>query len=282
MNNAPFPLQPAEFFYEGGPNAVLLTHGLTGTPNEMRLLARGLNRRGFTVFGVQLAGHCGDMDDLLATRWQDWATSVQTAAERLRGHCDRLFVGGLSMGALLALNLAADRPDLVDGVGVYGATFLYDGWSVPRIARLSGLLPLLKKFNIGRDRVFMEQPPYGIRDERLRAQISTAMQGDDSSIAGLPGNPWHSLAELHQLAKRVRRQLSQVSAPCLVAHASDDDIASLDNAEVVLRSVSGPTELLLLDNSYHMITIDREHRLLIDRSATFFDRIAAESQRAAA
>ena len=282
MNNAPFPLQPAEFFYEGGPNAVLLTHGLTGTPNEMRLLARGLNRRGFTVFGVQLAGHCGDMDDLLATRWQDWASSVQTAAERLRRHCDRLFVGGLSMGALLALNLAADRPDLVDGVGVYGATFRYDGWSVPRIARLSGLLPLLKKLNIGRDRVFMEQPPYGIRDERLRAQISTAMQGDDSSIAGLPGNPWHSLAELHQLAKRVRRQLSQVSAPCLVAHASDDDIASLDNAEVVLRSVSGPTELLLLDNSYHMITIDREHRLLIDRSATFFDRIAANPQRAAA
>ncbi|MGG6462103.1 alpha/beta hydrolase [Solilutibacter silvestris] len=281
MNEAPFPLQTAEFFYEGGPNAVLLTHGLTGTPNEMRLLARGLNRRGFTVFGVQLAGHCGDMDDLLATRWQDWAASVQTAAERLRGHCDRLFVGGLSMGALLALNLAADRPDLVDGVGVYGATFRYDGWSVPRIARLSGLLPLLKKFNIGRDRVFMEQPPYGIRDERLRAQISMAMQGSDSSIAGLPGNPWHSLAELHQLAKRVRRQLSQVSAPCLVAHASDDDIASLDNAEVVLRSVSGPTELLLLDNSYHMITIDREHRLLIDRSASFFDRIAANPQRSA-
>lgn len=282
MNTAPFPLQPAEFFYEGGPNAVLLTHGLTGTPNEMRLLARGLNRRGFTVFGVQLAGHCGDMDDLLATRWQDWAASVQTAAERLRGYCDHLFVGGLSMGALLALNLAAERPDLVDGVGVYGATFRYDGWSVPRIARLSGLLPLLKKFNIGRGRVFMEQPPYGIRDERLRAQISTAMQSDDSSIAGLPGNPWHSLAELYLLAKRVRNRLPSVSAPCLVAHASDDDIASVDNAEVVLRSVSGPTELLLLDNSYHMITIDREHRLLIDRSAAFFDRIAANPKRAAA
>ena len=280
MDNGPFPLQPAECFYEGGPNAVLLTHGLTGTPNEMRLLARGLNRRGFTVFGVQLAGHCGDMDDLLATRWQDWAASVQTAAERLRGHCDRLFVGGLSMGALLALNLAADRPDLVDGVGVYGATFRYDGWSVPRIARLSGLLPLLKKFNIGRDRVFLEKPPYGIRDERLRAQISTAMQGSDSSIAGLPGNPWHSLAELWLLARRVRTRLPRVSAPCLVAHASNDDIASLDNAEVVVRSVSGPTELLLLDDSYHMITIDREHRVLIDRSASFFDRIASGAARA--
>ena len=280
MDNGPFPLLPAEFFYEGGPNAVLLTHGLTGTPNEMRLLARGLNRRGFTVFGVQLAGHCGDLDDLLATRWQDWAESVQTAAERLRGHCDRLFVGGLSMGALLALNLAADRPDLIDGVGVYGATFRYDGWSVPRIARLSGLLPLLKKFDIGRHRVFMEQPPYGIRDERLRAQISTAMQGGDSSIAGLPGNPWHSLAELWLLARRVRTRLPQVSAPCLVAHASNDDIASIDNAEVVVRSVSGPTELLLLDDSYHMITIDREHRVLIDRSANFFDRIASGTARA--
>lgn len=268
-------IQSSEFFLEGDRRGVLLIHGLTGTPMEMRLLGKGLNNVGYTVHGMQLAGHCGNVEDLLATGWRDWYASVEHAARELAGKVDHLFVGGLSMGALLALKLAADHPKMVAGVGVYGATFRYDGWNIPWKARLSFLLPLLKKLGIGRDRMFDEEPPYGLRDERIRAQISSAMLGGDSAAAGLPGNPWYSLAELYDLAKLTRRQLPQVTAPCLVAHASEDDIASLDNAEQVIREVSGPTELLLLKNSYHMITIDRERRTLIAKSAEFFDAIAS-------
>jgi carboxylesterase len=268
-------IQQTDFFFEGGRSGVLLIHGLTGTPMEMRLLGKGLNRAGFSVHGMQLAGHCGDVDDLLGTGWQDWYASVQHAADEMLGKVDHLFVGGLSMGALLALKLAADRPRDVAGVGVYGATFRYDGWSIPRLARLSFMLPLLKTLGIGRGRSFMEQPPYGIRDERLRAQISAAMLGGDSAAAGLPGNPWYSLAEMHRLATIVRRQLPQVLAPCLVAHASEDDVASVKNAELVMREVSAPAELLLLDDSYHMITVDKQRRTLIEHSAAFFEHIAA-------
>jgi carboxylesterase len=272
-------IQQTDFFFEGGRSGVLLIHGLTGTPMEMKLLGKGLNRAGFTVHGMQLAGHCGNAEDLLATGWHDWYASVEKAADDMLGKVDHLFVGGLSMGALLALKLAADRPQQIAGVGVYGATFRYDGWSIPRLARLSFLLPLLKKLGIGRNRSFMEQPPYGIRDERLRAQLS-----GDSAAAGLPGNPWYSLAEMYGLAAEVRSQLPQVVAPCLVAHASEDDVASLKNAELVMREVSAPAELLLLKDSYHMITIDKERRTLIDRSAAFFDSIAASNgtQRVAA
>ncbi|HZX72220.1 MAG TPA: alpha/beta fold hydrolase [Rhodanobacter sp.] len=268
-------IQQTDFFFEGGRSGVLLIHGLTGTPMEMRLLGKGLNRAGFSVYGMQLAGHCGDVDDLLGTGWRDWYASVEKAADDMLSKVDHLFVGGLSMGALLALKLAADRPQQIAGVGVYGATFRYDGWSIPRLARLSFMLPLLKALGIGRHRSFMEQPPYGIRDERLRAQISAAMLGGDSAVAGLPGNPWYSLAEMHDLAALVRRQLPMVSAPCLVAHASDDDVASVKNAELVMREVSAPTELLLLDDSYHMITIDKQRRTLIEHSAAFFDRVVA-------
>jgi carboxylesterase len=266
--------QDHSFLLPGDRRGILLIHGLTGTPMEMRLLGLGLNARGFTVSGMQLAGHCGTVEDLLATGRADWYQSVQNAADRLRQRVDHLFVGGLSMGALLALKLAADQPEQVDGVGVYGATFRHDGWAIPRLERLSFMLPLLKRLGIGRTRMFMEQPPYGIRDERLRARVSAAMLGGDSGAAGLPGNPWYSLAELFLLSRSVRRALPRVIAPCLIAHASDDDIATLRNAELVRRRVSGPTELLLLKDSYHMITIDRERRTLIDQSARFFDAIA--------
>jgi carboxylesterase len=272
----------AEFFFPGNRQGVLLIHGLTGTPTEMRMLGKGLNLAGFTVLGVQLAGHCGSEDDLLATTWQDWYRSVEDAAVRLSGQVDQLFVGGLSMGALLALRLAAQRPDLVAGVGVYGATFRYDGWNIPWKARLSFLLPWFKRLGIGRKRSFMETAPFGIRDERLRAQVSRAMLSGDSAAAGLPGNPWHALAEFHLMARAVRADLARVTAPCLVAHATEDDIASLDNAYLVRDRVSGPVRMLLLEDSYHMITIDRERRALVAASAEFFTRIAATPLREAA
>lgn len=268
-------IKATDFLLEGDRRGVLLIHGLTGTPMEMRLLAKGLNQAGFTVYGMQLAGHCGDVDDLLATDWHDWYASVERAAEHLLQRVDHLFVGGLSMGALLSLKLAADCPGQVAGVGVYGATFRYDGWSIPWTARLSFLLPLVKKLGLGRGRAFLERPPYGVRDERLRAQISAAMLSGDSTVAGLLGNPWFALAELQQLSVQVRRQLGQVTAPCLVAHASHDDVASVRNAERVLHGVNARTELLLLDDSYHMITIDKQRRTLIEHSARFFDGIAA-------
>jgi carboxylesterase len=271
--------EPTEFHFEGGRDGVLLIHGLTGTPTEMRMVGKGLNRAGFTVVGVRLAGHCGSEEDLLATTWQDWYASVEAAAEQLRGKVDRLFVAGLSMGAVLALRLAAVRPAWVDGVGVFGATFRHDGWSIPWVGRhFSFLLPVFKRLGIGHKRSFMEQPPYGIRDERLRAQVSASMLAGDSEAAGLPGNPWHALAEMWWLARDVRRRLPDVVAPCFIAHAADDDVASTANADLVARRVRGPVEMLLLADSYHMITIDRERRTLIERSADFFSRVARDTR----
>lgn len=274
-------IENVEFLFEGGRNGVLLIHGLTGTPAEMKLLGKGLNRAGFTVKGLQLAGHCGTPEDLLATGWRDWYASVEQAAEALRPRLDHLFVAGLSMGALLALLLAARRPQWVDGVGVLGATFRYDGWSTPRIGRLAFMLPWLKRLGVGRSRVFIEQPPYGLRDERVRARISDAMSHGDSAAAGLLGNPWYSLADLYTLAAHVRRQLPRVVAPCLVAHATEDDVADARNARLVAAKVSGPVDMLWLKDSYHMITLDRDRRLLVARTADFFTHIADASADAA-
>ncbi|MDG2537413.1 alpha/beta fold hydrolase [Dyella jiangningensis] len=274
-------IQNVEFRFEGGRSGVLLIHGLTGTPAEMRLVGKGLNRAGFSVYGMQLAGHCGDAKDLLATNWQDWYASVVKAAEQFRQDVDHLFVAGLSMGAVLALKLAADHPDWVKGVGVYGATFKYDGWATPWYGKFSFLLPLIDSLGIGRNWMVHEEEPYGLRDERLRQQISSLMLGGDSAAAGLPGNPWPSLAEMYKMAAVVRRDLPKVNAPCLIAHATEDDIASIQNAYLVERSVSGPVETLWLEDSYHMITIDRERRVLIDRSAAFFQQVAATYEPAA-
>ncbi|MBI0027998.1 alpha/beta fold hydrolase [Gilliamella sp. B14448G11] len=269
-------MQDLSYFLPGNKNGVLLIHGLTGTPNEMRILANGLHKAGFTVYAIQLAGHCGTEADLCKTSWQDWYQSVQEGANYLAQHVDNVFVAGLSMGALLALKLAADRPDQIKGVGVLAPTFYYDGWSMPFWAKkFFFLLVYFKKLGIFQKVSFIEKPPYGLKDERIRAVVSESMLNGDAASAGLAGNPFPALAEMQLLAKNVRAQLSKVVSPCLIMHSGNDDIANIEtNAKLVEKHVSGSKKLVILNESYHLITIDSQRREVIKECITFFNNIA--------
>nr|WP_315465248.1 alpha/beta fold hydrolase [uncultured Rhodoferax sp.] len=267
-----------EFFFTGaGPYArtgVLLVHGLTGTPQEMRMLGKALQRAGFTVYGVQLAGHCGNHEDLVRTRWQDWVHSVHDGARRLYEQVDQMIVMGLSMGSVLALEIACARPEWVAGVGAFSTMFRHDGWSIPAYTRLSFLLRPFRFLGIGRNQIFMEQAPYGIKDEVLRQYITEKMHSGNSAQAGLPGNPWYSIIEMRALSKHVQKRLGLVRAPCLVIHARHDDVSSLANATLIARQVQAPVEMVVLRDSYHMVTIDRERRTVAARAVDFSRRLS--------
>ena len=80
---------------------LLLLHGLCGTPLEMRYVAYGAARSGFTVHCPLIAGHGGEESDVATSTWQDWYASAETALHEIRKECDIVLVGGLSTGALL-------------------------------------------------------------------------------------------------------------------------------------------------------------------------------------
>jgi carboxylesterase len=178
----------------------------------------------------------------------------------------------------IATLLAERHPDKVAGVCALSTTFRYDGWSIPAYTRLAFLLPLFRLLGIGRNSVFMEAPPYGIKDEALRARVVEQMNSGDSSAAGLPGNPWWSVIELRALSANVQTRLAQLRSPCLVIHAREDDISSVSNAHDIQRgAVNAHVDLVLLDNCYHMITIDRERRTVIAKLNEFIARIASSA-----
>lgn len=238
-----------------GRTGILLVHSLSGTPKEMRLLARSLNLQGYTVLTAKLAGHGGALEHLVNTSWLDWLASVRRGADLLASRVDRLVVGGISTGAVLALALAQERPLHVAGVLALSPAFRHDGKGLPRYTRLAFLLPVLRVLGIGQDRVFSGQPPH----------------------AGLPGTPWEALAEMRKLTASVLRCMNLLRAPCLVMHARHDDIASVSNAfEIVHRACHTNVSLQVLEDSRHMITAGRERREVIARVAAFVNGIAEE------
>lgn len=263
------------FFLQGNHIGVLLIHGLTGTPNEMRALARTFHHAGYSVLAIQLAGHCGDVDDLIQTHWEDWYASVCVGADQLKQHTNEIFVAGLSMGSLLALKYASDHR--VNGVIVYSPIFQYDGWSIPFWSKIAApiVLPMVAHIPYFKHHTFDEMEPYGIQNEILRHKIVNSMHSGDSSDAGLPGNPWPSLYELQKLSRHVKQNLKKITSPCLCLHAYDDDIAHRRNSEYIYQHVQGPKRLIWLYQSYHMITIDNDRKQVMDESLKFVKEYSA-------
>lgn len=260
------------FILGNGEVGVLLIHGLTGTPTELRRVAQGLAKRGCTVYVPTLAGHCGDNADLLATRWRDWYESARKTFVGIRHRHSQVFVGGLSMGAVMSMHMAAEHPGQIAGLLLYSTTLRYDGWNMPKLARLSHLVMAIP-FGVHLCR-FNEKSPYGIKDGRLRAIVERQMKAGESASAGLLTMSGTSVRELHRLIAVVKRCMPSVTTPALVLHAREDDITSRWNADYVERKLGGPVCKVLLDNCYHMITVDLQYRQVVELSANFIEQLA--------
>jgi carboxylesterase len=264
----------SSFFYPGGRIGVLLIHGLSGTPTEMKYVGKGLSKAGYTVYGVQLAGHCGTEADLLKTGWQDWVASVDAGYDWLRERVDLVFAGGLSMGALLSLNLAARRPDACTGLTLFSTTIWYDGWN---INRFQFLLPLVLRLPFRDWYRFDEEFPYGLKDERLRNRVIAQMFSGDSAAAGLPCLRAPSLRQLRHGIALIKKEVPTIKTPALILHSSEDDITGVRNALFLQEKLAGPRRTVLLDDCYHMITVDRHREQVVRLSADFIAETAAKA-----
>lgn len=264
--------------YAGGPVGFLLAHGLGGTPVELRSLARGLNRAGHTVHCPQLAGHCASEADLAAASREDWLAGMEAELDLMRARCATIIVGGLSMGAVLGMQVAARRPKDVHGLALYAPTLWYDGWSIPWYSFL--LKPLIDT-PMGRRFRFVEREPFGIKDKRIRGHVLRAMESGDSSVAGLLGTPSAAVRQMWKLIADVRGTLGSIKAPALLVHAREDDVAGLSNAIHLQRHLGGLVDTLVLDDSYHLVTLDRQSDIVLDRSIRFAQWLGARRPRGA-
>lgn len=244
------------FLFEApGDAAVLLVHGFTGTPYEMRALGAALHAAGLTVRGIRLPGHAAPEEMITASR-EDWRRAVRAAYDDLRARYRRVAVGGLSTGALLALDLAATPGTAPDAVVALAAPMFLYGWK-PRF-----LLPLLARTPLRSRMKWVKESPGNIRDRGAQARH--------------PSIRWTHIGavdELRILVAEVRRKLKRVTAPLLVMHARGDTTALVASADIVYAGVrSANKEKIILTESYHIITVDLERERVEREVVRFLSR----------
>lgn len=95
---------------------VLLMHSLSDSGEIMREVAEGIHRSGYSVYFPDFSGHSsGNYTDIFEVGMADWNQDGERFLQDLQqaGYAvEDIVVGGLSLGGLVAVELAAQHPGL--------------------------------------------------------------------------------------------------------------------------------------------------------------------------
>ena len=247
----PYPsLDPSPFILEGGTVGVLLIHGFTGSSTEMRLVGEYLNQHEITVSAPCLPGHGTTLDDLNQRQWRDWYSYIAESAAYLKSRCNTVFVGGLSLGSLLSLYLAANVPDLA-GVILYSPAIMVTD-------SRRHFLPIVK--------YLVRQLPKP-QDKFTDPEAKSWRWSYDAY-------PTATSHEVIKLIEQVKRCLPLVSCPILIIHSSTDETIHPDSAQLVYNQVgSTQKEIITLHNSGHVLTLDKEWEEVAEQTYQFLKKL---------
>ena len=196
---------------------ILLIHGLSDTPLAMRDLAHAFAERCFLVRVILLPGHGTRAADLLQVTGDDWRRATRFGLATLKTAADKVFVGGFSLGGLLAVHAAVEDPD-IDGVFSFSpALSLERGWLLRQSLWLRHIVDWVDR-----------DPP------------------DD--YARYESMPFNGLAETYELSERLAQRLGaqELRVPIFIAQSADDRIIDQNtNLDFFKRYFTHPDSRLI-------------------------------------
>jgi carboxylesterase len=237
---------------DGSDVGVLVCHGYSSTPQSMRAWAEHLAAQGFTVRAPLLPGMGTHWKDLNATGWQDWYGEVERAYAELTERCSTVFACGQSMGGLLVTKLAQEKPGLA-GLVLVNPIFAANNPALKILRWLRRVVPSL-------------------------AGLTGDIKKPDVVELGYDRNPLKSMYSQTLLWKIVVQDLPQLRLPVLLLTSEEDHVVPKVSWRTFLARV-GSTDVthVVLENSYHVATIDNDAELIFDESVDFIRRVARRS-----
>ncbi|MDA3898741.1 MAG: alpha/beta fold hydrolase [Desulfobacteraceae bacterium] len=247
----------AAFFLNGGSTGIMLIHGFTGAPPEMRLIGDYLHQRGITVSAPLLPGHGTYVEDMNQYKWTDWVAHTKQALAELKSGCDTVFVAGLSLGALITLNLAAEDEDLSGSIsGSISGAILFAP-SIKLTSKLIHLTPILKYFI-----------------QKVKKPLDQyANQAADRQEWTYNERPMAGAHELLKIINHTRTLLPKIDCPLLIVDGAKDEIIDPACSRFIYdRVASAEKEILTLPDSGHCLTIDGEWEIAAEKTRQFIDK----------
>ncbi|WP_321798740.1 acyl-CoA-binding protein [Caballeronia sp. J97] len=249
--------------------AALLIHGLGGTQFDLGSMHKTLRRAGIDTHTLTLPGHGRTPEDLVDVRAEHWLEAVRSKYREVMEQYEVVHVIGMCMGSLLALALCAQERHERGRLVALAPPIYIDGWATPWYSRARHLLywiPLLPK----RMRVD-EDEPFGIKNALVRSIVKAKFaRGDNFHYRWVP---LACIREVDRLRRIVKRAASALRCETLVLHAREDELTSLKSAYFLHERVER-SEVIVLENSYHLICVDNDREVVAKSVLRFLDLTA--------
>ena len=242
------------FYFEGNNNrAVLLIHGWSSTPYEVRRLGKYLNEAGYTVSGPQLRGHGTVPKDLENVKWTDWLSDLEVAYDDLRKKYKTVFVMGTSIGSNLAILLASERSDIA------GLVLMATPYKIK-----------LEKLTVIFARSLKLVRPYNKKFYPPTFGLSTSI----TRLISYQTYPVKSALETFDLIKAARMKLKAVYQPCLLIQSSSDHIVNKKSIEEIYNRISSiKKKKRYIKRAYHTFISDIKNSHIFEDILDFINSI---------
>jgi esterase/lipase/1-acyl-sn-glycerol-3-phosphate acyltransferase len=248
---APFFKKP--FFADKG---VILIHGYMAAPEEIKVLADEMYKKGYAVYGVRLRGHGTSPEDLAGRSWQEWYDSVNRAYVVMKNSVRQFAIAGFSTGAGLALLQASYKGKKLKGVISISAPLKLQSIS----SRLSSAVVLWNRFL---DKIHVEAGRMEfVKNEPENPEINYLR------------NPIHGVRELEKLMIQVEGRLKYINIPALIIQGSHDPVVNPKSADEILSRIEfRDKKLVMISSNRHGIVRGEEAAEVAAEIDEFLKRI---------
>lgn len=240
-------------FYFPGTNgkAVLLVHGWTSTPYEVRRLGKYLNEQGYVVYAPLLKGHGTIPKDLETVKWQDWLKDIDEAYQRLKKENEKVYIAGTSIGGNLGLLYAAENKD------VAGLVLM----AVPHRLKFEKAVILLAKIlKFFKSYAVKSYPPtFGAADTITR-------------VISYQSYPIESGLEAHKAIKKSREIISGIKHPCFIIQSTSDHISKKNSLEKIYAGINSKIKRKkYISRAYHTFISDIKNEHVFEDILNFLN-----------
>lgn len=229
---------PEPFFFENGSRAVLLLHAYTGSPNDVRMLGRALQKENYTVYAPVFKGHeTADPEDILAAQPVEWIADAKKAVQFLeeKGH-KQLAVFGLSLGGIIANKIMLEKKMLAGGV-----------FCSPAISKSQNRI---KKTFLAYLRSVKKKKGYSA--EEIEGRMPGIEQKLDQQLKGIS-----------EIIRSMENHYDQLTNPLFIAQAGKDELLDPQMAlEFKNRLINAKVDFHWYENSTHVVTVGSDHKEL--------------------
>ena len=227
-----------------------MIHGFSSAPIDLQALGQFLAKKNITVSAPLLKGHGTSIEDFDTTGWKDWYNDAEKALLKLKKHCNKVYITGISNSGNLCILLAARHK--VNGIILMGAPMFFTKEFLVKLGYY--LYPIIVLFKRYQKKWYQKGIDPELKKNRMTYPKLSLKASKEALVA----------------LNKAEKLLPKITAPILIMQSNNDVQVREDSPQYIFNHVSSKSrEIFWVPESYHVFIVDKNKQIAFDKIYKF-------------